>query len=559
MTSKTNLEKSPLITPEEAEQLASVNMSVFNEVYGIKTEVGRKLDFKKHLFLFDIYNDFSSLQVIYKAAQIGFSTLAIIKSLWLAKNKVMDIIYTLPTQGDVTDFVGGKINRIIAQNPKLLEYVKDRDTIEQKRVGDNVIYYRGTWTEKAALMVSSDLNIYDEEDRSNQKVIDQYASRLQHSQYKWEWHFSNPSAEGNGVSRYWEVSDQKHWFIRCHHCKKKQFLSWPESINVEERIFVCKHCHKELSDEDRRVGEWVAKYKFGESMIDNNGKPAKRVFSGYWISLLMAPWVKAGEIVDAYNTKDKEYFYNFILGLPYVGSGNKVTFDIIKRNFTNDINDQTDRIIIGVDPGAIIRYVCGNKQGLFYYGECNDYDEIEKLMKRWPTSIVVTDGLGDIIGPRKLREKYPGRVFLCFYGADRKTMQLIRWGKKKEEGNVIADRNRMIQMVIDEFSDKRIPLQGGKEEWWNYWLHWQNIYRIETETALGTKKYQWNRSGRDDWVHATIYWRIGMERFGKGIGELINRGSINLPSAPEISPEGTITGRTIKPKIISKEPDWRDI
>ena len=88
MTSKTNLEKAPLITPEEAEQLASVNLSVFNEVYGIKTEVGRKLDFKKHLFLFDIYNDFSSLQVIYKAAQIGFSTLAIIKSLWLAKIEI---------------------------------------------------------------------------------------------------------------------------------------------------------------------------------------------------------------------------------------------------------------------------------------------------------------------------------------------------------------------------------------------------------------------------------------------------------------------------------------
>jgi hypothetical protein len=72
------------------------------------------------------------------------------------------------------------------------------------------MYFRGTKTERAALAVSSDLNIHDEEDRSDQQVIAQYSSRLQHSDYKWEWHFSNPSVKGNGVDRYWEISDQKH-------------------------------------------------------------------------------------------------------------------------------------------------------------------------------------------------------------------------------------------------------------------------------------------------------------------------------------------------------------
>jgi len=48
------------------------------------------------------------------------------------------------------------------------------------------MYFRGTKTERAALAVSSDLNIHDEEDRSDQQVIAQYSSRLQHSNYKWE-------------------------------------------------------------------------------------------------------------------------------------------------------------------------------------------------------------------------------------------------------------------------------------------------------------------------------------------------------------------------------------
>ena len=135
----------------------------------IKNEKGLKIDFRNHLFLYDVYNDFSPKLVCLKAAQIGFSTMAILKSLWLAKHRGIDIIYTLPTANDVNDFVSGKVNRIIVQNPCLQDYVKDKDTIEQKRVGNNVIYYRGTWTEKAALMVSSDLNIYDEEDRSKQE------------------------------------------------------------------------------------------------------------------------------------------------------------------------------------------------------------------------------------------------------------------------------------------------------------------------------------------------------------------------------------------------------
>jgi len=45
----------------------------------------------------------------------------LIKSFYVAKKKRKDIIYTLPTQSDVNDMAGGKINRIVAQNPILKE------------------------------------------------------------------------------------------------------------------------------------------------------------------------------------------------------------------------------------------------------------------------------------------------------------------------------------------------------------------------------------------------------------------------------------------------------
>lgn len=512
--------------------LEEYSIHAFIQKYGIKTEQGYPLDFKDHLFLFDPYTDLSPKQVIFKAAQIGFSTLAINKTFWVAKNREMNIIYTLPTEGDVRDFAGGKVNRIIDQNPIYQNWTKDKDSVEQKRINNSMIYFRGTWTKRAAIMVSSDLNVYDEVDASKQTVVEEYATRLQHSKYKWEWYFSHPSASGTGVDKYWGRSDQKHWFIQCSRCKHRQFMNWPENIDQEKEIFICSKCKKELSHEDRRIGEWIKKWK-------------GREYSGYWISLLMAPWVTAKEICDYHKYKDEEYFTNKVLGLPYVGGGNKLVKSLFIQNLTDEniYPEPDERIVIGVDTGKELHYTVGGKQGLIYYGTAKDYDEIEGMLKRWSRAIAVIDQGGDLIGSRKLREQYPGRVFLCLYGTDRKTKELVRWGKNDEDGAVTADRNRMIQMTVDEFSDKRIPVMGKEEDWYDYWLHWNNLTRVkELDEKTGSEKRRiWVRSGDDHWAHATVYWRVGMSRFGSE-GALIKPGEKSNPN---------------KPQIITKKHDWR--
>ena len=104
----------------------------------MKTEKGHPISFDDHMFLYDIYKDMSPLQCVMKPAQVGMSTLQNFKPFWLADKLKLDIVYTLPTDSDVIDFVGSKTNRIIAQNPILQELTKDRDTIEQKQVGKSV-------------------------------------------------------------------------------------------------------------------------------------------------------------------------------------------------------------------------------------------------------------------------------------------------------------------------------------------------------------------------------------------------------------------------------------
>lgn len=499
--------------------------------------------------MFEPYRDMSPKQAILKAAQIGFSTLAILKTFWVAKNKGLNIIYTLPTQSDVWDFAGGKVNRIVAQNPVLQEWTEDKDSIEQKAVGQSLIYYRGTFTQKAAIMVSSDLNVYDEVDTSKPDVVEQYSTRLQHSKFKWEWYFSHPSAEGSGVDKFWKKSDQKHWFITCPHCKEEQYMDWPHSIDIEKGIFVCKYCEGELTNKDRRKGRWVAKYK-------------DREFSGYWMPLLIAPWVTAKEIIGYKNEKSEEYFYNKVLGLPYVGGGNKLTKQACMNNLTSLIitPEKKERVVIGVDTGKEIHLVAGTEKGLFYYSSSEDYAELESLLIRWPRAVAVIDQGGDLIGPRKLREKYPGRVFLCTYSEDRKTKQLVRWGKNDEEGAVIADRNRMIQLVVDEFTEERIPLQGDENDWYDFWLHWNALTRVkEIDDKTGmVKRKIWVRSGDDHFAHATTYWRVGMSRFC-GSGSVLKLKQDRSEKSFELGTDNKVPNPKTFLYAKRKRKDWRSL
>ena len=474
----------------------------FLDYYQITNDQGEVLDFKDHAFLWDIYKDFSPKQAIRKAAQIGFSTTANIKALWLAKHRGMDIIYTLPSAADIKDFVSGKTNRLIANNHIFQEWTEDKDSIEQKRVGSNVIYFKGTWTERAAIATPADLYISDETDRSKQDIVKQYQTRLQHSKYAWEWYFSNPSAPGNGVDYYWSLSDQKHWFVPCESC-----ATWQEGLTMKNIMgnppyFGCVKCGKEL-DRRSRKSQWVSKWE-------------NKDVSGYWISSLMNPRLSAGAILKRKNDYTEEQFSNFVLGEPYVGKGNTLSRQAFYQNVNSLVNSQKKPIVIGVDTGVNINVVAGNEDGIFYYDKSDNYGTVYSLLRRFPDSIAVIDEGGDITAPRKLMEEFPHRVYLCYFRQDTKTEEIWSW--TKNENTVRCDRNRGLQLVIDEFTEKRIPINApdGADDWNDYYDEWKGMYRTVEETSLGTQRYVWNKpsSGRCDYPFATLYWRIGMDKIG---------------------------------------------
>lgn len=517
-------------TKEEIEQLKRGSIHAWLTFEHIKTETGQELDFYSHRYLHDVYSDESPFLCCIKAGQIGFSTMAILKTIWLTRNRRFDVGYILPTVEMVQKFVGSKVNRIAQQNPSIRDLMKDKDSISQKQIGENYIFYLGAMTDRSAVMLSLDMLVADEYDKAPQEILEIYDSRLQHSKHGYKWVFSNPTIPDFGVDRYWAMSDKKVWHVK-HHCGAIYPLD-ESCIDYEAEIYRCPSCHEEIEDECRRMGEWVA---------TADGK-----WSGYWIPLWIAPHMSAEKIAEYKRTKSKEYFYNFVAGLPYINTNDMLSQKILESNLLSEVNAQEGRTIIGLDTGHNLHYTLANKDGIFFHGYCESvaeneagkrlpnydpYDEIEKLLKNMPRSILISDQGGDLIGIRKLQAKYPGRVYLCWFTKETKDHELYRW-VDEEKGvavcKVLVDRNRAAQLFVDELKEGRCPFYGTLEDWQPWFDHALNIYRVkEIQGEEGDPQYNWRyvykRKGPDHFFFSGLYARVGLDRFAQDLATIVHK------------------------------------
>jgi len=537
--------------------LSSISIHAWLSEYKIKNEKGELIDFYDHPYLFDIYRDRAQNLVVMKAAQVGLSTCEVLKNLYDAKHQNLDIIYTMPTDDDVRLFVGGSVNRIIEQNPILLEYTKDKDSIEQKSVGGSVIHFRGTWGKRKAQSTPADRLVHDEIDTSKPDVIGAYQARLQHSKKKQTHVFSHPSYPDVTTDLFWKRSDQKHWFVKCGHCNFWQFMSWdlvkPErmSVDIAKRQFCCKKCRGVLTDDDRRQGQWVAKY------------PSRTEWSGYWVPLLIAPYISADFIIKKHENPDITAFEfsTKVVGKPHNDGASK----LLKRHFMQNLTgtqwapDKEARVVLGIDTGLKLDYVLGTKEGLFMHGETEDYAVFDEYMRRWPRAIAIIDAGGDLIGSRAFAARWPGRVFICYLVGDRNKNEMIDWGDADEHGAVSADRNRMVQLVVGEYRDKRIPVHGTEDDWYEYYLDWANLTRIEVvdkETGV-IKGRKWVRAGRDHRAMATVFWRVGISRFSTG-GNIIVSHEQKKPNSYMLNPNGSVSFNPEEMFDLIQEEDEQD-
>lgn len=465
---------------------------------GAVNENQEKIEFDDHRFLIDFYADDSDDIVCKKSAQIGFSVAAIFKSFHAAKFSGLNVIYALPTHNIVADFVKPKVNALINSNKFLRQIISD-DSVSFKRVGFRNLFFKGGFSDREAISITGDVLVIDEYDRMpSMAVVNTFDSRLQASKSPKRWRFSNPSGVNFGVDALYQDSNQLHWFVK-HSCGYEWFMDWENDgkvhfVDQERQIYACGGCGKEVTNNERRMGRWVAKYP-------------DRKRHGYWFSQLMAPWVSAQRIIEQYEESSLDFFYNFVLGKAYTPSDLIVNRENILRACAPSHIPRVN-VAIGVDQDAGGQYwVAMTSQGIFDYGKTKSWEELEQIKLTY-NAVIVCDPAPYPTKPKQLADKY-NDFYLCYF-KESKELSLLQWKGK----NVYADRTRLLDIVANEIKEAKLLFRQRPQELETYIADWHNIYRTTEEKPDGRIKSVWRKkeNKNSDLSFATAYARVALSR-----------------------------------------------
>lgn len=491
-----------------------------------------------------IINDMTPKQVIQKAAQLGISEIMLTKLFWWADYRKgrANIIYTFPTFNDMSTYAAARITPIVQDaviitpddpgwyagaDLEEVTYISTllmSNSVQLKKIRDTYLFLKGTMGDRNAISVDSDWNLHDEVNFSDQSVLNKFRSRLGAlSSMGWEYDFSTPTIPGYGVSALIQDSDMKRWYVRCPHCGKRQHMEFETHVVDRPRrrasdpvsyYYRCEKCGAELTQETIAAGEFIAEQpeKAGEC-------------SGYCLDKMMLK--SADQLMKG---KD-EYrriadFYNFDLGLPYAERSIALTADIVRQNFTDaqfwSSAKPSDGITAGIDQGdtlwavfSRINPVTGKRQIIYMEEvderECPNNDpflRVEELLNRYSVQCAVFDMNPNKNDVRKLRNKYPGRIFMATYAAIKG--EIVSFNDTDMIVNI--DRTEYFKEVFNRIYMGGIEIPSGTSIGEVFVSHLCNMQKQSTknEETSETKEF-FIATGPDHLSHANLYDEVARE------------------------------------------------
>src|SRR3989449_1769964 len=383
---------------------------------------GRPFSFQGHEYLRAIYDDQAPHVVVSKAAQVGGSTYAILRSLH-ACTTGLHVMYFCPTRTDVLDFSRGRVTPLLVDNPFLAKLMTDTDTAGLKKIGDAYLYMRGMQRQVGMKSVPADMLVFDELDETDPIDKALAMERLSASSYKRIIEVSNPSLPDYGIDESYQKSDQRHWTLNCPSCGKwtAPEREFPKKIGEEVRIIVprqdgsfflaCKDCQAPLNIDQ---GEWVADFP-------------DRPIHGYRISQLFSSKVDPGEILKEYRTTHHaDQFYNLKIGVPWADLERRLDIMSVLALCSEEVMperaDQKATYAMGIDTGrqlhvVVLRSDAKNQklQHLVHLRAYHDFSDLDDLMTRFRVAMCVIDGLPETHETRKFAERHGGVVFMNYF------------------------------------------------------------------------------------------------------------------------------------------------
>ena len=434
---------------------------------------------QKRKFLIQPLEDMSPHKGCEKARQMGISENSVSEVLWFLDTKDhTKAIYVLPSGRQSNDFSNTRIVPAIDESEHLCMKKGEIQNVNLKQIGNSYLFLRSGHLARLGEGVDSDFTIFDEEDRMAPGILVAFQESLKSSKWGFIREVSTPTIPGYGINVNFQKSCQWTWFIKCSHCNKWQTLTWVQDeadefngkVSIGERntihVYICKHCSKEITDEDRSDGQWIAKY------------PSRKEYSFYKMSQLMSPWISAETLWK----KQEDYpfrqlFYNYALGLPYLGEGVLITESIIMNCLSKDIRIcmplpdmyfNNNQIAIGVDWGDVSYVVLATlwkDKILLFPLEIVDSPDPEQhvsrvgqIIEQFGINIACCDAGYGKDRNAKLLKAFPDKIYSVFYVEGKNKITQPEWDDK--DCKVSVDRTNSLKLNLSSFKNDIILPRG---------------------------------------------------------------------------------------------------
>jgi len=473
---------------------------------------GRPFSFEGHAYLRDIYDDPAQHVVLSKAAQIGGTSWAILRSIHACRNG-LSVIYYFPTKTDVLEFSKSRVGPLLSQNPFLAKLMTDTDTAGLKRIGEAYLYLRGMQSTVGMKSVPADMIVFDELDEVTPEAKSLARERLSHSDYKRLIELSNPSLPDYGIDESYQTSDQRHWLLKCEGCGQWTCLEkeFPQKLGQEVRIILpredggfyraCMTCGAEL-DLDR--GEWVADFP-------------ERPVHGYRISQLFSSKVDPGEILREYRTtRFPDRFYNLKIGVPWADLERRLDVASVLALCTETpmLEKSDEPCVMGVDTGTDLHVVVmledlkdEEKNHLVHLAICHDFSELDALMERFGVDRCVIDGLPETHATRAFAKRHAGVVSMCFFNENQRGE--AAWNHSAQ--SVLVNRTEALDASRMAVRDKKLVLPRRTPLVDRFAQHMAADAKVlEEDEETGAKKYRYIRTAADHFSLAFTYGWLGI-------------------------------------------------
>ena len=513
-----------------------------------------KVDFVRYPYMKAVYSDTHPDITIIKGAQLGFSTWAMCRALWMLTTFNCTVIYTFPTREQVSEYTAARIDPIIQQSPYLQSRIVDVNSVKLKKfrrdpkdtsAGVSLVYFQGAAKESDAIAVDADLVIHDEEDKSNPQVIEQYRERLTASRYKWRARLSTPTIPGYGVDRSYALTDMMKWLVKCSSCNAEFEMRFPNEpgdarSNIEPHDwkevvegtlprYKCHLCGTTLTDSDRAGGRWVAK------------RPAGGLPRGYQVSQMAAPWISAGEILfSRANSTWERDFWNLKIGMAWMAGTTAMTRAALQKRASDEPMEYTGSgYFMGVDVGKRLHVIVGKydengsprvvRIDSLPWDPDGDFIELDEFMLAYGVNTCVVDRAPETGMARRFSNRWnrPGatRVYLCTYKDEtsnassrelRFTSPSGDYDKARAEdvASVKAPRNETMTMVANELLQRMIlPRPDGSPPYEEFYDHCWNTKRTPIfddgmDATKAIEAFVWEKTGPDHLFHALVYFYL---------------------------------------------------